>query len=439
MSINWLYKSSYFIFEWLQALCFKLGWINDFWARFPSVLFQLMSIALMYFIPANLSKNRYVWLCSSIIFWLLYRELGWWRDARFYSLIQFMLLLWILLIEKWIDEWKVWYLNSSLLLAWLWMIFHPFLYCLSVIVILAFILQYKKRWDKKLIFSKKYLSTWIIVLVWLLVVLLFWTLWSVLKGSLTGGLPWDMKKYYFIFYNKHLWSELGALYALWIIWMVRFAIKKKFKEVIFLFVPFVLFIYALVIKWYLMHSRYALLIFPLMIISTCLFVYDIFSLLKKNYLKLIFLLLIILVVWWTAHFQYYPINTYYFDYTSPQPDFKSAYASIPSKSKVISWFPTLCDWYYADRWKCSYAIRVDLILDWKTKITTKKQEKYTKIDYIDSIYYLKPWAYYFVIDDLTYKSQYINWELYEQVFSLWEIVFQSWEWYNAVVVVKVRI
>ena len=437
MSINWLYKSSYFIFEWMQALFFKLWWISDFWARFPSVIFQLISIVLMYFIPVKFSKNRYLGLFSSLMFWILYWELGWWRDARFYSLVQCMFLLWIFLIENWIESGNIKYLNFSILLTWVGAIFHPFLYCLWVILVLAFISQYKKLWDRNLLFSKKYLSMRIVVLLWLIVTILCGNLYIPFNGSLTSGLSWNMKKYYFIFYNKHLRSELGVIYVCWILWMLWFIVKRKIKEVIFLLVPFILFLYALIIKGYLMHSRYALLIFPLMIISTSILVFDVFNALKKKYQKSFFLLLVISIILWTAHFQYFPINAYYFDNTSPQPDFKSAYASIPDNSRVISWFPTLCDWYYAYRWTCSNAIRVDLVFDGKTTIQTKKREKYTKIEYIDSLYELKPWIYYFVIDDLTSKSWHINWELYDQIAAYWVENFQSWKWYNSIVVMKV--
>lgn len=439
MTINGLYKSSYFIFEWLQVLCFKLWEISDFCARLPSVLSHLLSIVLMYFITAKFSKNKYVWLFSSVIFWMLYRELWRWRNARFYSLLQCMFLLGMLLIHKWIEKGDVKFLNFSILFVWLGMVFHPFLYSVWVIFILAFLSQYKKKWNVKSLFSKKYLITRILVVTWLVMVMFYWTLWAVLKWTLTSGLPWDMKKFYLIFYNKHLRSELWIIYIFWIFWMIRFLLKRKTQEIIFLFVPFLLFVYALIIKWYLMHSRYALLMFPLIIVSACIFVCDLIRLLKYNYEKIIFSLLIIWFVWLTSHFQFIPVKVYYFDYTSPQPDFKSAYAVIPDDANVISWFPTLCDWYYADRGTCLYAIRVDLIHDWKIKIITKKSEKYTKIEYIDNIDDLKSWVYYFVVDNLTYKSENINTDLYNQIFSRWREIFSSWESYNNIVVMEIQV
>lgn len=439
MSINGLYKTSYFLFEWIQALCFKIWWLSDFVARFPSVIFQLICVVLMYCITVRICKNKCVWLLSSILFWFLYREQGWWRDARFYSLLQCLFLLWILLMDKWLDKKNVRILNLSIVLIGLWVVFHPFMCALAAILLFAFFTQYKKTWDFKSLFSKKYVFTRILVIVWLIMVILYGKLWWKLNGSLISETTWELKKYYFDFYNSHLWSELWMIYVFWLLWLVWFVVRKKIKEILFIVVPFVLFMYAIVMIGYLMHSRYALLIFPLMIMSTCIFAYDIFKLLKNKYLKVVFSIIIVVIIWLTAHFQFIPTKTYYFDYTSPQPDFKSAYAAIPDKSNVISGFPTLCDWYYSDRWKCLYAVRVDLIQDGKTTIATKKKEKYTKLAYLNTLDELNPWLYYFVIDKLSYNSWYNNWILYDQIFNYWEEFFLSWESYNNIVVIKVSV
>ena len=440
MSLEWLYKSKYFLFEWLQALCFKIWWFTDFWARFPSVIAHIFSVLLMYLIPTKLCKNKYVWLFSALLFGVLYWELWRWRDARFYALLQCIFLLWMYLTVLWTEKWKVLYLNLAIILAGIWMMFHPFLYCLTAIIWLMFISQYKKLRDFKTLFSKKYLSTWILIIIWLVWLVVYWTLWSVMKWELTNQLSRDAKKYYFSFYSKHLWWELGIISVLWIIWMFWFILKKKVKEWILFLLPLLLFMYALVIRGYLMHSRYALLIFPLLILSSTIFVYDIIKLLKNNYEKSVVLIVLLLIVWFTAHIQILPQTYYYFDYTSPQPDFKSAYASIPDKSKVISWFPTLCDWYYSDRGECIYSIRVDLVHDWKSKIKEKKEESYTKIPYIDDISQLRPGTYYFVMDDLTTNSSDINWKLYKQISDKWKRVYDSWDKkYKYIAVMKVVI
>ena len=439
MSLEWFYKSSYFLFEWLQAICFKLWDINDFRARFPSVIAHLISILLMYLITVKFSKNKYFWLFSALIFWLLYREQWWARDARFYSLVQMMFLLWIYTILKWTEKNSVVYLNLSLIIAGLGAIFHPFLYCLGAILIAAFFSQYKKCRDWKSIFSKKYLSTLFIVLVWLIIVIYYWTLWNVLNWTLTNGLSWAAKKYYFIFYSSHLWGELWLISVSWVMWMLFFIIKKKLNEIIFLVLPFLMFVYALVIKWYLMHSRYALLMIPILILSTALLFYYLSKYLKTKYALIISSIIVLISIFLTAKLQFTPLENYYFDYTSPQPNFKSAYEIIPDWSNVISWFPTLCDWYYSSRGNCSNALRVDLVHDWKNKLKDKKAEKYTKIEYLNDVSELKKWIYYLVVDDLTSNSDNLNKKLYDQFSKKWEVIFWTWKSYNSIFVMKILI
>jgi 4-amino-4-deoxy-L-arabinose transferase-like glycosyltransferase len=53
----------------LQALSFKFAGISDFTARFPSVIFQLWSVLLMYLIPYKLTRNKYIGLISAAVFW----------------------------------------------------------------------------------------------------------------------------------------------------------------------------------------------------------------------------------------------------------------------------------------------------------------------------------------------------------------------------------
>lgn len=189
-----------------------------------------------------------------------------------------------------------------------------------------------------------------------------------------------------------------------------------------------------------MHSRYALLIFPIIILSASIFTYDIIKSVWNKYAKWCILAIILTWVICTANFQFIPSKNYYFDYTSPQPDFKSAYASIPDWQNIISGFPTLCDWYYSDRWDCINAIRVDLIHDWKTENLLKNTaEKYTKIPYIDNINSLWKWRYYFIIDNLTSRSNNINKTLYWQIRQSWTSVFNNWNNYNNIQVLSLDI
>ena len=439
MSINWLYKSKYFLFEWLQAICFKIWWFSDFWARFPSVIAHIFSVLLMYLIPSKLCKNKLVGLFSALVFGLLYWELWRWRDARFYSLLQFLFLLWIYIILLWSETKKTIYLNLSIILIWIWSVFHPFLYNLWAILLCMIVYQYKKIWDFKTLFSKKYIITRILIVSGLIGMTLL-NGWGLFVWGITSWLSWNTKKFYFNFYNSHLRWQLWLIYIIWIIAMINFIIKKSIKEIILLVIPFLLFIYALVIKWYLRHSRYALLMFPLIILSVTVYVFKLIKPIKSGYVKINIIILLLSWSFFTANFSIKPKSLYYFDYTSPQPDFKSAYASIPDWSNVISWFPTLCDWYYSDRWTCFRAIRVDMVHDWNTAVKKEVKEGYTKLSYLDWLWQLSTGTYYFVMDNLTARSGNINWELYDDIYGVWKKIYESWSTrYNNIVVMEIFI
>ena len=444
MALEWLHKSNYFLFEWLQVLFFKIWWFSDFWARFPSIIVHIGSILLMYFIPYKLYKNKYVWLFSALILGLLHWEIGRWRDARFYSLLQFLFLWWISTIIQWIETKRTIYLNCTIILTCLWVVFHPFLYVLWAILFFAIIQQYKKARDFKSIFSKKFLSTWILIWILLIVAIFFGSIWDMLSWSLFWDKPDSYIKLYFKQYNRHLRDQLWIVYIIWLLWMiwsiVKVIRKKEWKPLFLFFCPFILFAYALVIKWHLLHYRYALLLFPIIILNATVFVFDMAKLIQNKYINIIVVCGMIVCIGFSAKMQYLPTAYYFFDYTSPQPDFKSAYESIPDWQNVISGFPTLCDWYYSDRWNCVNAIRVDLVHDWKTeKLLKKTAESYTKIPYIDDIDSLWQWTYFFVIDNLTSKSSNINKILYWQIRQYWINVFDNWKNYNNIKVFRLDI
>lgn len=439
MILNWFYKNRYFLFNWLQALCLKIWGFTDFWARFSSVITQIISIILMYLLSSKLTKNKYVGLISAIIFWFLYRELAWWREARFYSLLQCLFIWGLTSLAYRTGSKKPLHLNSAIIIAGLGILFHPFMYCLCAVILFTVIQQYKKAWDFKTLFSKKYLSFRCVVGLWLIALTIYcikyWMLWK----SLTGSLLWDKPLYfikpYFVAYCQHIWTELWLLSVLWLLWIVRFLIKKKRREVVLLLCPFVLFVYALTVKWYMIHFRYALLIFPLLIASATIFVFDVIKLIKNKTIKRIIVIILIIGVLATTRFQLLPKTFYALDFTSPQPDFKQAYASIPDWENVISGFPTLCEWYYWDRWNCIRAIRVDLVHDGDTEdLENSENESYTKIPYMKTLDDLDDGIYYFVIDNLTTKSNEINKKLYNQLKEYWTTRYESWKNYNNILV-----
>jgi uncharacterized membrane protein len=106
---------------------------------------------------------------------------------------------------------------------------------------------------------------------------------------------------------------------------------------------------VLVFQGKMLHYRYALLIYPLIILSVVIPFYRIYCVRNHKGLKLSVIIICLIGSLFTTKYQFFPRTYYDFDFTSPQPDFKSAYAKIPDGKSVISGFPVLCEWYYSDR------------------------------------------------------------------------------------------
>ena len=275
----------------------------------------------------------------------------------------------------------------------------------------------------------------VLALVWALVYVIgSWKLWELISNNTSTKFTWEMRIAYLKFYNLHLREQLGILFPLWFLWMIWALFKKNYKESWLLLLPFLLFEYVLVFQGKMLHYRYALLIYPLIVLSVVVPFYRIYCSHNKG-LKITVMVICLIGSLFTTKYQFSPRTYYDFDFTSPQPDFKSAYAKIPDGKNVISWFPVLCDWYYSDRWSCTHAIRVDVVHDGQVKaLLNFKNESYTKVPYVDDLSELDSWIYYVVIDDLTRNSNIINEHLYEQIAQYWKKIFDSWVDYNKIVV-----
>lgn len=357
MTTNWLYLSKWFIFERLQVLSFKLFWISDFTARLPSVLAQIWSIILMYIIPTKLYNNKKLWLISSILFWFCSYELSWARDARYHVLMQFVFLLWISTIITYLKNNDKKYLNYSIIIACIWALFHPMLYLLWWLIFLILISKYKTF---KL---KDYWNTLIVWMFSIIIVLLFWVIWR----------PWyeneiidwfrDIRQYFILFreYNIHLITQLWILYVIWIFQIIHSLIKKNRKEILLFVIPFILFFLAIIFKSNLFALRYTLILFPIIILLSIIWIYNIVSYFKNKKIKIWILIWILVWILFTVKFQFVPKVYYMLDITSPQSDFKSAYENIPDNQNVISWMPTLCERYYWNRWLCLASDRKSVV------------------------------------------------------------------------------
>ena len=472
-------KPEYLLHNFSQIISFNIFWISDFSARFFSVIFSIINTIFIYLISIKLFKNKKQAIVSTLIFSFLTWEIIWARQARFYSLLQLIftinLYLNISIVKQYLDNTKNNkkikknnisflknnYLNFFIIISYIWILFHPFLYSNLVIfwvsifyVILNKIslstegfspLKYFKqksvKQKAKALFWyiwKKYFTLIILLIILIIEIIKYinnlWNIWIWISKTL----PEEFINNYINNYNNHLFLELGILYFLFIVSLFIFAIKRKFVELIFLWFSFFFIFYIISQKWFLFHTRYILILYPLIIVWASYSIFYFYNLVKNNILKYIYLIIVFILILITAKFTFLPEKEYNIDYTSPQPNFKEAYNIIPNKSKIISWFPMMCEWYFWNKWECIYHLPVDYVWSPKSIKNTldRWKDNYTKLPYLLNLNQLKKWKkYYFVLDDLSLKRT-INKKLIKNIFNNWKIIFDNWKKYNNIKVIK---
>jgi len=432
----------YYIHNISQLISFKIFWISDFSARFPSVIFSILNIWLIYLISINLFKDKKTALLSVLIFSFLTWEIIWSRQARFYTLLQLLFSINIYFIIKIVKDFSFKYLYPGVLFLYIWILFHPFLYSSIVIFILwlsysLFILW--KKWLIKQINYKKYLFFTIPFLIIFIIEI-------VKRNSVDWGISWIpstfelpdfIKEKRFWKYYSHLYSQLGVLLPISLLSMLFFVFRKKVLESIIFSFSVVFIFYIIAYEWKMYHTRYMLILFPLFIISSSYFIVYIYNLIKDDILNKIYIWIIALFVFSTTSFTLLPQTKYFIDYTSPQPNFKEAYQIIPKNSEIISGFPMLCEWYNNDS-KCMYSLPIDYVWDVKEikRILERWKDNYTDIKYLINIDQLeKNKEYYFVLDNLTI-SRMIDKKLLKQIANNSKTMYNNWKSYNNIIVVK---
>ncbi len=432
----------YFLHNISQVFSFYLFWVSDFSARFPSLIFSAINIVFIYLISINLFKDKKWAIFATFLFCFLYWEITWARQARFYSLLQLLFSVNTYLIIKIINNFKIIYLNISIIFLYIWILFHPFLYA-SVVVFLLWI-SYKiflERKNLKKFNFKKYLSTFFIIFF-----ISSFEFYKYLNIEKTIHIPWttslseDIVKWYISAYIRHFIEHLGILYYINIFSFFLLWYKKDFKSLIVLAFPFLFIFYIISQKWYLFHTRYVLILYPLILVLSSYFIFYIYDILKEKYkiLSISYIFILFFIILFSAKFSFLPKTNYQIDFTSPQPNFKWAYKILEKNSKVISGFPMLCKWYFQDKWTCVYSLAIDYVWDKNKhkKILDRWKDNYTNIAYLWDLDNLKASEkYYFVIDNLS-----INWiinkEILKNIIKNWKIIFDSWKNYNNIKIIE---
>ncbi len=455
---TWSYTFSRYFFTFFQWLSFDIFGISDLTARLPSLIFGvLIMVVSVLFAYELLQKHKYrlIWtIWISFLSFFSTWQIIWSRQARFYELLSLLLLLWIYLLYKFETSKKIIYFVLFSLTAWIWSIYHPFLFSLFAVgwiyIAYYFVIELLSKKDFKTTLFKN-IKYAIVLLGWYLLYYLvdLWfkyieTWWVQAHSWIPGtyDLPQHFIESYINFYTQILVSELGILYLAFILWFFYLVYIKKYAYLIIFAWIFLINFYVITQKWVMVHSRY---MYHLFSIITIFWGYLLFLFLAYFYdkwisTKNIFYKLLLRGVWWATLFMiifsfnmnFLPKTTYYMDHTSPQPDFESAYEFVnenyPEK-RIISWMPHICVWYNLDNQdKCQYALRVNIT--WRQsseeRILDKQEHNYTATPYIDDLSKINNQI--FVLENLSLTMS-INKDIIDYVINNCDKIFEDfWNW-----------
>lgn len=462
------YTFSRYFFTFFQSLSFSVFWISDLTARMPSFVFGIfIMLVSALFAYDLLEKHKYrlvwtIWISFLSIFstW----QILWSREARFYELLALLLLLGIYFLYKFDSKNKPLYFWAFSLIAWIWSIYHPFLFSLFAVwwvyLIYYFVVKYIEYKDikKSVVDSYKY---GVFILLWYVLYFLvnmlfrYISTWWVEVSSWvpsTYDLPNHYRESYVNFYSDLFSRELGVIYLAFILGLFYLGYIKKYAYLIIFGWIFLINFYIITQKWMMVHSRY---MYHLFSIITIIWWYVVFLLLSYIYDKwinfknialkwvsFVWMWIIIFLVLSTFSITFLPKTTYYVDHTTPKPDFKSAYEFVRvnhQDTKIISWMPQLCVWYNLDNKNiCEYATRVNLT--WRQsnnkRLIEQEYHNYTATAYIDDISQIQ--NHIFILEDLSLRMS-INRDIVDYVLNSCDKIFEdNWDWnrYNYIWVWK---
>ena len=440
-TLSWDNLSRY-LHNLTQWLSFSLFWVSDWSARLPSVVFSLMSIVVVYLITKKLTDNPLVALIPALLLAISYMDIAWARQARFYSLLQFIFLLQIYLSLLVYYGNRYWYL----ILAWLcitlyvWVQFHPFLYSwaiiASMILWLKILKNYNKIWHTQHIWLKKIwiplCSVWCIGLHYLSQTVMGSTSLSSISESRTKD-----EALISLYTERYIWfllTELWVIFFIYIWGLLYLALRQEFMKLILffftLFIPLTIFSH----QGFLYHDRYIYFIFWGVIIWAIVTLFELYKCITLGYLKITFVSIATVLIYLSFHTQLSPKAMYDLGHTSPQVDFKSAYGFLPDDAKVITPFPTLCRWYYGERWNCDYSVAVDIVGSQRshTQILARWEERYTKLPYLSDLQELQAGESYYIVLDALGSFWWIEQDFRDTLLAQSERIYQDWQGYRLI-------
>ncbi|MGM5484112.1 MAG: ArnT family glycosyltransferase [Nanobdellota archaeon] len=297
---------------------------NEIAMRFPSVIFGTLMIPIIYFLTSKIYSKK-AGVVSAILVTFSYIEIVWSRQARMYMMLQMFFFLVILLIAHWekTKNVKTWYWIISITAITIFI--HKLSLLLLPFIFLYLILTFIK--DKKIVLNikkqmlKRKKSNFFILLL----------LFIVISYSIKHGINYLFHRDYLNFfgpYHHYLWFSIFTVYLLS---AAGFAVSKNRKWGFLLGITFIINFVLAAFTTGLIHPRYLMLSIPILFI----FIASLFDYFyeKSKLGKVLAVIMLIAVL--TQGFTFLPSEKLYLEDGTPQPDFSSAYSSVPQNETLI--------------------------------------------------------------------------------------------------------
>jgi hypothetical protein len=314
-------------FHYTQAF-FQLFGQNDFWVRFPSVIFGLLTVVLAYYIGKEYSKKS-GGILAALFTTVFYLEVFYSRQARFYQLFQLLFFASLYFLYKSKQQPK-WLIPATI----------TFILCLDTqiagLVLAPFFIIHTLMYNKKL-----HKLTTIIPLAYLIK---YFIPTSTLTTVGTEGEAINYASTYFEFTRNMYYMLIlfipGAIWAFF---------KKKRLTTLIILPSIIMLIGITTLKTFALRYAYFFAL-PLVIYSSLLlsFLYEKFG---KGIIPAIILVLIIpsnLIHPYTYVNVIKPIDYNYNDYSAPTINLKPTPEEVKNllrNSTVIVYFSSTYEWY----------------------------------------------------------------------------------------------
>ncbi len=371
------FPNNYLFHFYTMAFSFAVFGYNEFAARFPSVIFGVLTILTTYLLGKKIA-NKQVGLIAAFFVTFSIWEITMSRQARSYQILQFFYLTSILLFYRILDFYDQHKLNwSHLAIFIICVILSALTHMLGLIPLIAIFLYLicirpdliQAFWNKINYLIPSRLVRYVILFFCLggLVVLLYYlnffrglkqVIWNTFESKF--ALFNHIKYYHSLFWRQYgLISFLGFLGLFWLT-------IAKFKQAILLVIILGIHLGLILFRFPEAYTRYAFVVFPLFLIFFSFALWQIwewsFSYFPKklrliNNIKtitlagLIFLIVINGYKFTLLPKQFYSVNSEMREV--PEPDFKTAYQYIIQKDSsknfvLVDTRPDASFWYFGE-------------------------------------------------------------------------------------------